>query len=242
MAPLVPAPVPRCSPFIFINKLAEWSNVWSDSNPYFPVPPCEYGGPMEALAKGDLEAVFVTAQPLKISLHNFYEFVWLLKTGIPRMLRILAGNEAFISDSRILQEGYQHYSSNARTTQIGHNTPRRPEIIDNFKTFKGIVLDKIEKLAREGPDKHSTAFTPLGNLPSRMIQFPENRIAETEQETLPSDHYLYPHIQKHLQNPYNQNIYKKHFDLTAVPSNNYKSNFKSVPSSLRHRFRHYSNT
>ena len=57
MAPTVPAPVPRCSPFIFINKLAEWSNVWSDSNPYFPVPPCEYGGPVEALAKGDLEYV-----------------------------------------------------------------------------------------------------------------------------------------------------------------------------------------
>ena len=26
------------------------------------------------------------------------------------MLRILAGNEPFISDSRILQEGYQHFS------------------------------------------------------------------------------------------------------------------------------------
>ena len=55
-------------------------------------------------------SVFVTAQPLKISLHNFYEFVWLLKTGIPRMLRILAGNEPFIHDSKILSEGYQHYT------------------------------------------------------------------------------------------------------------------------------------
>ena len=54
--------------------------------------------------------MFVTAQPLKISLHNFYEFVWLLKTGIPRMLRILAGNEPFIHDSKILSEGYQHYT------------------------------------------------------------------------------------------------------------------------------------
>ena len=51
----VPAPVPRCSPFIFINKLAEWTNIWSDSNPYFPVPPCEYGGPLKALASGDLK-------------------------------------------------------------------------------------------------------------------------------------------------------------------------------------------
>lgn len=47
-----------------------------------------------------------------------------------------------------------------RTTQIGHNTPRRPEIIDNFKTYKSIVTNKIDKLAREGPDRHSTAFTP----------------------------------------------------------------------------------
>ena len=47
-----------------------------------------------------------------------------------------------------------------RTTQIGHSTQRRPEIIDNFKTYKAIVSDKIDKLAREGPDRHSTAFTP----------------------------------------------------------------------------------
>ena len=47
-----------------------------------------------------------------------------------------------------------------RTTQIGHNTPRRPEIIDNFKTYKSIITNKIDKLAREGPDRHSTAFTP----------------------------------------------------------------------------------
>ena len=50
-----PAPVPRCSPFIIINKLAEFNNLMSDSNPYFPVPPCEYGGPLEALARGDLQ-------------------------------------------------------------------------------------------------------------------------------------------------------------------------------------------
>merc|ERR1711988_223533 len=95
------------------------------------------------------------------------------------MLRILAGNEPFISDSRILQEGYQHFSSNVRTTQIGHNTSRRPEIIDNFKTFKGIVSDKIDKLAREGPDRHSTAFTPLGNLPARSVVEPQYILADT---------------------------------------------------------------
>ena len=103
-----PAPVPRCSPFIFINKLAEWSNIWSDSNPYFPVPPCEYGGPLEALTKGDLNSIFVLSKPLNIPLHNLYEFVWLLKTGFPRMARILAGKEPFIYDTKILREGYKH--------------------------------------------------------------------------------------------------------------------------------------
>ena len=33
---------------------------------------------------GDKTAVFVTSQPQKIPLHNFYEFIWLLKTGLPR--------------------------------------------------------------------------------------------------------------------------------------------------------------
>ena len=36
------------------------------------------------LQAGDKRAVFVTSQPQKIPLHNFYEFIWLLKTGLPR--------------------------------------------------------------------------------------------------------------------------------------------------------------
>ena len=36
---------------------------------------------------GDPEAVWVTAQPLKIPMHNFYEFIWFLKTGGPRLVR-----------------------------------------------------------------------------------------------------------------------------------------------------------
>ena len=43
----VPAPVPRCSPWIIINKLVEWNSLWSDNNPYFPIRPCEYGGPLQ---------------------------------------------------------------------------------------------------------------------------------------------------------------------------------------------------
>ena len=76
----------RCSPYIIINKLVE-SNSWtSDSNTYFPVPPCEYGGPREALAAGDYKAVFVMAEPEKIPRHNFYEALWFMKTGLPRMV------------------------------------------------------------------------------------------------------------------------------------------------------------
>ena len=44
----------------------------------------EYGGWQEAIDAGDYRAVFVFAEPLKIPRHNFYEFVWLLKTGLPR--------------------------------------------------------------------------------------------------------------------------------------------------------------
>ena len=35
------APVPRCSPFIIINKIPESSNFGNDFNPYFPVPGSE---------------------------------------------------------------------------------------------------------------------------------------------------------------------------------------------------------
>jgi len=227
-----PAPVPRCSPFIFINKLAEWTNVWSDSNPYFPVPPCEHGGPLEALARGDLQSVFVTAQPLKISLHNFYEFVWLLKTGIPRMLRILAGNEPFIHDSKILSEGYQHYTPSTRTTQIGHSTQRRPEIIDNFKTYKAIVSDKIDKLAREGPDRHSTAFTPLGNLPARSVVEPQYILADT---TEPGPSLQLPlHQRQYDQNPSHQ-YQKQPFNLMSIP-NQYHRVYANLPRKLHPQY------
>ena len=108
--PRVPAPVPRCSPFIIINKVVEWNSIFSDSNPYFPVPPCEYGGPLQALAAGDWDAVFVLARPQNVPRHNFYELIWFLKTGLPRIWRVLAGKEPFVKDINILKEGYQHYT------------------------------------------------------------------------------------------------------------------------------------
>ena len=158
--PLVPAPVPRCSPFISINKLVEWTSLWSDSNSSFPVGPCEYGGPFRALQEGDYNAVFLLDEPGKVPRHNIYEFVWFLKTGLTRMKRMMLGLEPFQADFNILTEGYQHYTPSIRTTQLGHGTERRPEIIDDPDTFVDFVGGKIRSLFTEGPDLQRTRYTP----------------------------------------------------------------------------------
>lgn len=163
-APRVPAPVPRCSPFLIINKVVEFNSLMSDNNPYFPVPPCEYGGPLEAIKAGDFKAVSVLAEPLKIPRHNFYELIWLLKTGAARLGRVLSGEESIITDMNILREGYQHYTPYVRTHQLGHGTRRRPEIIDNKSIYNKVVGGKIRSLKREGPDRFPTNYTPTGPL------------------------------------------------------------------------------
>lgn len=48
----------------------------------------EYGGWRQAVDAGDYRSVFVLAEPLKIPRHNFYEFIWLLKTGAPRVVSV----------------------------------------------------------------------------------------------------------------------------------------------------------
>jgi len=167
--PLVPAPVPRCSPFIIINKLVEWTSLWSDSNSYFPVGPCEYGGPIEALQQGDANAVFLLDEPEKIPRHNIYEFVWFWKTGLTRMKRMLLGLEPFKADLNILTEGYQHYTPVVRTKQLGHGTERRPEIIDDLDIFVDFVGGKVRSLFTEGPDLQRTRYTPVGPLRRRKL-------------------------------------------------------------------------
>jgi len=164
----VPAPVPRCSPFIIINKLVEWTSLWSDSNAYFPVGPCEYGGPIQALQSGDANAVFLLDEPEKIPRHNIYEFVWFLKTGLTRMKRMMLGLEPFVYDFGILKEGYQHYTPTVRSTQLGHGTRRRPEIIDNKQIWKKVTGDKFRSFLTEGPDKQQTRYTPQGPLRRRI--------------------------------------------------------------------------
>jgi len=168
--PLVPAPVPRCSPFIIINKLVEWTSLWSDSNSYFPVGPCEYGGPFQALQAGDNNAVFLLDEPEKIPRHNIYEFVWFLKTGATRMKRMMLGLEPFKADLNILTEGYQHYTPFVRTTQLGHGTERRPEIIDDLDTYVDFVGGKVRSLFSEGPDLQRTRYTPVGPLRRKQVR------------------------------------------------------------------------
>ena len=94
----------------------EWTSLWSDSNAYFPVAPCEYGGPFGALLAGDTKAVFLLEEPEKIPRHNIYELVWFLKTGGTRMARMMLGLEPFVADVNILLEGYQHYTRSGRSS------------------------------------------------------------------------------------------------------------------------------
>ncbi|CAB4061001.1 unnamed protein product [Lepeophtheirus salmonis] len=141
------APVPRCSPFIIINKLAEFSNVLSDSNPYFPVPPCEYGGPGNAIRYGDYESVFVLARPDLIPRHNFYELIWFMKYGASRFGRILNGEQKFIADGNILQE----------VLIVFHNN------IDDLKPAVSNVWTTMEedyvKMASSAIKKHVNMYT-----------------------------------------------------------------------------------
>lgn len=108
--------------------------------------------------------------------------------------------------------------SNIRTEQIGHKTDRRPEIIDNFKTYKAIVSNKIDRLAKEGPDRYATAFTPLGDLPARSVLQPqythlgEDKTYNLNFENLEQSLNLQ---QKQAQQP---------FDLTSSHSQQFYSN------------------
>jgi hypothetical protein len=52
---------------------------------------------MEALNAGDYKSVFVVAEPQKIPRHNFYEIIWLLKTGLPRVV-----SKSFMIQKKVL--------------------------------------------------------------------------------------------------------------------------------------------
>jgi len=105
LVPLLPtpslAPVPRCGPLIIINKVPESLSLISDLNPFFPVPPCEYGGPLQALRAGDYESVFgglpgqLDHIPLfprgELAKHNLLEGIHILNKVAPRVAMWLRG-------------------------------------------------------------------------------------------------------------------------------------------------------
>ena len=98
------APMPPCSPFILINKIVESTNILSDIHPYYPIPPCPHGGPLQAISKGDFNSVFIKDVPG----HLWYELSWLLAVGLPRKLGVITGKYPFKFDPKILTEGYKH--------------------------------------------------------------------------------------------------------------------------------------
>jgi hypothetical protein len=159
------APVPRCSPFLIINKMMEWSSATSDMNPYFPVPPCEYGGPFQAIMKGDLKAALIMADPEIIPRHNLHELIWWMKTGYARMRRYLKNKEPVEYDFEILREGYSnHHTKRIRTKQLGFGTERRPELLDNPEIAINFAGEKLKDYYLYGQDKVASNFNSEGLL------------------------------------------------------------------------------
>jgi hypothetical protein len=85
-------------------------------NPYYPVEPCPYANPNDAPPR----LRFIVANgPDAVLFHAGYEFSWMFRTGIPRAVRMLTGQERFMVDRNILREGYH---ASKRTRQYGRNT------------------------------------------------------------------------------------------------------------------------
>lgn len=114
------APLPPCTPFLFINKLVESNNWSSDMNPYYPVKPCPYQNPRDA----PLKLQFASAHgPGFLMNHAAAELGWFLKTGLPRAMRMLMGREKFQMNRNILKEGYnRHHTGNERVQHFGRKT------------------------------------------------------------------------------------------------------------------------
>lgn len=159
------APVPRCSPFFIINKWMEWNSWSSDMNPYFPVPPCEYGGPAQAVLAGDYKSVFIMDSPDIIPRHNLHELIWYMKTGYSRLRRMMNKKEPFEFDFNIMREGFSdHYTPKIRTKQFGHGTYRRPEVLDNREIYLNFAGEKLKEYYKHGTDKVGTNFNTEGLL------------------------------------------------------------------------------
>ena len=111
-------------------------------NPFFPVPECEYGGPVQAILAGDFNAVFLLNEPDLIPLHNLYELVWIVKKGWPRLQRILAGEEKFKFSLDKLLEGYKGNENPQTDIQLGQGTQRDESKIRN--SFEQSIQELID--------------------------------------------------------------------------------------------------
>ena len=118
----VVAPLPPCTPFLWVNKMVESNNWSSDMNPYYPVKPCPYKDPNKAPLNMRF-AVF--SGPLKLFEHVATELGWLITKGIPRAIRMMTGREQFKVNQNILNEGHsRHYTNTPRTQHFGRKSSK----------------------------------------------------------------------------------------------------------------------
>eukprot|EP00090_Calanus_glacialis_P046481 TRINITY_DN9155_c0_g1_i1.p1 TRINITY_DN9155_c0_g1~~TRINITY_DN9155_c0_g1_i1.p1 ORF type:complete len:168 (-),score=24.31 TRINITY_DN9155_c0_g1_i1:477-980(-) len=147
LVPPIPclAPMPPCSPFILMNKMIESSNLLSDIHPYYPIPPCPHGGPLQALSKGDINSVFIKDVPR----HLWYELSWLLAVGLPRKWEAITGKYPVKVNMDILTEGYKHKTREPRTEQFGHSSSRNPDLFHQKKIFDQLVARNFRIAAQK---------------------------------------------------------------------------------------------
>jgi len=139
------APMPPCSPFILMNKMIESTNLLSDIHPYYPIPPCPHGGPLQALSKGDMDSVFIKDVPR----HLWYELSWLLAVGLPRQWEAITGRYPVRMNMDILTEGYQHKTREPRTEQFGHSSRRNPKLFHQKRAFDQLVSQNFQRAAEK---------------------------------------------------------------------------------------------
>uniref|UniRef100_A0A0K2TS82 Uncharacterized protein n=1 Tax=Lepeophtheirus salmonis TaxID=72036 RepID=A0A0K2TS82_LEPSM len=110
--PQVTAPFPPCSPLYRLNKLIEGNNWSSDMNRFYPVKPCPYKNPSRA--PGRLRTFSAHTASFLLD-HILSETNWFLRKGIPRGIKMLTGQEKFLINHNIIDEGiHEHYGGRGR--------------------------------------------------------------------------------------------------------------------------------
>ena len=96
------APLPPCTPFLWVNKMIESNNWTSDMNPYYPVKPCPYKDPDKAPPRLRF-AVFSGPKTL------LYHVVSWIVEFLPIEFNIFKlGKFIHFSCSRFFWTGYHH--------------------------------------------------------------------------------------------------------------------------------------